>query len=553
MKWFTSLSISNRLIFNIIFAVLCIVTTTYFYIHDKRETLIEDRKHELEVLVKSTRSLVKSYHEQYRRGELSEIEAKQAAIKAVDILRFSESGYFMLVDPQGTMINHPIKKSMNGQDIRGLKDVNGKLFMIDAIETAQQPGGGFHEYMWPKPGSDEAVRKLTGVFMFEPWNWIISTGMYLDDIDEIFWQDSIRSLSIVGLIALVMISISTLTANSIIKPINAMAEQFKHVSENHDLSVKLPENGAGELNMLAHEFNQLIQSFNTSLTKVQLAAKELVSHSQLLSEASEEIARGSNQQNDATNSIAATVEEFSASVDSLAKNADHMRQFSNETGMQSQHGSAAMNETVQHMHDMASSVRGSSSIIGELGTLSENIQDIINVIQIVAEQTNLLALNAAIEAARAGEQGRGFAVVADEVRQLAARTAESSGQISGTIGEIQNYTRRAIENMEQGVTKVDEGLERVGKADDLIRNVQASSSDLGNIIDQVSTALTEQTNASNEMAVRVSDIAQMAETNSQFASQTQRSIKELYALSENLEKNAAGFKLSQCQESLQLA
>ncbi|MFL0796549.1 MAG: methyl-accepting chemotaxis protein [Cellvibrionaceae bacterium] len=543
MSWLTHLSIKRRLLFIIAFALACLGATAGYYQLGERETLTDARKHELKLLVMSAHSMVQGLYDRSVSGELDEDTAKQEAMKILDSLRYAQSGYFMLLDTDGNMINHPTNAKLTGQNVMGLKDANGKSIIRDAINKGRQSNGGYTYYVFPKPGSDAPVPKITYSREFEPWNWVLSTGVYVDNIDETFWENARRSLMVFFVIAAIMGSISFITVRSIVNPVNNMISQFSRVAETKDLTVRMPVEGSRELCSLAKAFNELIVSFHESVDDVQNSSTELLTHVRMLTDAAENISNSSNQQHEATTSIAATVEQFSVSVDNLSRNADEMRELAHGAGEQSKAGSSTMNETVGQMQHIAESVRDSSEIIAELGTLSGNIQEIINVIQSVAEQTNLLALNAAIEAARAGDQGRGFAVVADEVRQLAARTAESSGQISSTIGQIQGSTQNAMDNMSTGVTKVDEGLSKVNETDQVIRNLQASSTDLIAIIDRVSSSLSEQTNASNEMAGRVTDIAKMAETNRDIASQTREAIRQLNDLAEHLEENTARFKL----------
>lgn len=543
MNLFSTLSIRQRLIFNIALALLCLFLAMLFNLNDKRNTMVADRQHELQVLLEVTHSLVNSFHTQYENGNLNEETSKNRAIAALDKIRFGESGYINLITMDGIVINNPIKKELNGKNLSNFKDSHGNYAIADAVKVAKANAVGFHEYYWPKPNSDKAVRKLASAKLFEPWDWVLSVGVYADDIEAVFWSDALRSILTIGLIGAALLVISYITANSIIHPISSMTSQFIQISKSKDLTIQLKESGAKEMKILAREFNHLNNSFSSALKEVQESTRDLLNQTHILSEASNQIAASSNKQKDATSSIAATIEEFSTTVDNLAHNADHMRKLSSTSADQSQKGSESMKETVTRIKVIAENVQGSSKVIGELGTLSEKIQDIVNVIQSVAEQTNLLALNAAIEAARAGEQGRGFAVVADEVRQLAARTAEASGQISGTIAEIQNCTQTAMSQMANGVEKVELGIERVMEADEIIHNLQVSSKDLGRIVGQVSSALGEQTNSSNEMSIRVSEIADMSETNSRVAMQTQQSIQQLYTLVEKLEHNTAQFRL----------
>ena len=192
---------------------------------------------------------------------------------------------------------------------------------------------------------------------------------------------------------------------------------------------------------------------------------------------------------------------------------------------------------------IAETVQASATQIGELGQHAEQISSIVGVIKGIAEQTNLLALNAAIEAARAGEQGRGFAVVADEVRLLAQRTANSTQEITEMVDKIQLGTREAVSSMDVGVNQVKSGVEQAQQAGEAIVNIRTSSGNVVRVVDQISLALREQTAASQDVARNVERIAQMSQQNSQAVEETTETARSLQQLAQNLEQQVNVFRL----------
>ncbi|MGP0208772.1 methyl-accepting chemotaxis protein [Pseudomonas sp. NCHU5232] len=240
--------------------------------------------------------------------------------------------------------------------------------------------------------------------------------------------------------------------------------------------------------------------------------------------------------------MAATVEELTVSINHVADNANEAHSLSSESGHQSAEGGAVIQETLGSMQRIADTVQGAAAQIAELGQHSDQISSIVNVIKDIADQTNLLALNAAIEAARAGEQGRGFAVVADEVRLLAQRTANSTQEITEMIKKIQSGTRNAVSNMEVGVEQVNGGLVQAGQAGDAIVSIRTASERVVGVVDQISLALREQTVASQDVARNVERIAQMSVENSEAVSDTSRTAHELQQLAVSLEKTVALFR-----------
>jgi methyl-accepting chemotaxis protein len=240
--------------------------------------------------------------------------------------------------------------------------------------------------------------------------------------------------------------------------------------------------------------------------------------------------------------MAATVEQLTVSINHVADNANEAHGLSSDSGRQSAEGGAVIQETLASMQRIADTVQGAAAQIAELGQHSDQISSIVNVIKEIADQTNLLALNAAIEAARAGEQGRGFAVVADEVRLLAQRTANSTQEITEMIKKIQLGTRSAVSNMEIGVQQVSSGVEQASQAGDAIVSIREASGRVVGVVDQISLALREQTVASQDVARNVERIAQMSMENSEAVADTSRTAQGLQQLALSLEKQVASFR-----------
>ncbi|WP_420713172.1 methyl-accepting chemotaxis protein [Pseudomonas sp. zfem001] len=241
--------------------------------------------------------------------------------------------------------------------------------------------------------------------------------------------------------------------------------------------------------------------------------------------------------------MAATVEELTVSINHVADNANEAHGLSSESGRQSAEGGTVIQSTLSSMQRIADTVQGAAVQISELGQHSDQISSIVNVIKEIADQTNLLALNAAIEAARAGEQGRGFAVVADEVRLLAQRTANSTQEITEMIKKIQTGTRNAVGNMEIGVQQVSSGVEQANQAGDAIVTIRQASERVVGVVDQISLALREQTVASQDVARNVERIAQMSMQNSEAVADTASTARDLQQLALSLERQVDYFKL----------
>jgi methyl-accepting chemotaxis protein len=262
-----------------------------------------------------------------------------------------------------------------------------------------------------------------------------------------------------------------------------------------------------------------------------------------LSSAAEQVAASSAQQSQATSSMAAAVEEMTVSISTVSASATEAHGTAVDAGNTSEQGGQIIGKTVDEMGVIAGTVQTASSVIEKLGEKSEQISSVVQVIKDVADQTNLLALNAAIEAARAGEQGRGFAVVADEVRKLAERTAQSTADISGMVGEIQQSAKEAVEEMKRVVDQVGQGQALAQDAGTHILGIREGSGKVADAISEISNALKEQTTASQEIAKNVEAVAQMTDENNAAAATTASSAEQVRELSQGIVETLQRFKV----------
>jgi methyl-accepting chemotaxis protein len=322
----------------------------------------------------------------------------------------------------------------------------------------------------------------------------------------------------------------------------ALVNALGHLAKG-DLSHKLKLTGKDDFAWLAYEYDCARKSLVRLVKDLSQHATNVSEFSSQLAEASQEISLSTRQQSDAASSIAAAIEEMATSATHVADNAQQARLLTSEAGEASQEGTGVIGKVVEEVNNIAQSVQASSSVVEELGTQSDKIRSIVKVINDVAEQTNLLALNAAIEAARAGEQGRGFAVVADEVRNLAERTADSTKEISAMIEAISAGTSQAVDSMQQGAVKVENGVSLAQEAGATITSIDERTQRVVMTVNGISHATEEQRNAVNEIARHVEQIAQMAQSNTGATHRTGETASQLSALSRDLQASVARFSL----------
>ncbi|PKM33906.1 MAG: chemotaxis protein [Gammaproteobacteria bacterium HGW-Gammaproteobacteria-12] len=345
-----------------------------------------------------------------------------------------------------------------------------------------------------------------------------------------------------GLMATVLaISVAFALSRSIAGRLQQVVEVARDIAQGR-LDSRIERAGRDEIGVLLDAFATMQERLREMIGQIRAGAGQLVEAAQNISSVSTQLSVSTQEQSQAASSMAATVEELTVSINHVADNANEAHGLSSDSGRQSAEGGAVIQETLVSMQRIADTVQGAAVQIAELGQHSDQISSIVNVIKEIADQTNLLALNAAIEAARAGEQGRGFAVVADEVRLLAQRTANSTQEITEMIKKIQLGTRSAVSNMEVGVQQVSSGVEQASQAGDAIVAIRQASASVVGVVDQISLALREQTVASQDVARNVERIAQMSMENSEAVADTSRTAQGLQQLALSLEKQVASFR-----------
>ncbi len=294
---------------------------------------------------------------------------------------------------------------------------------------------------------------------------------------------------------------------------------------------------------LPKAFDRMQKRLREMIQQISEAANQLVVSVQQISGASEQLSGAIQEQSTSASMMAATIEELTVSIHHVSENADEAHQLASRSGEQSKDGARVIENTLSSMNGIARTVQHSSTQVAGLGQHSEQISSIISVIQGIADQTNLLALNAAIEAARAGEQGRGFAVVADEVRLLAQNTGKSTKEIAIMIEKIQAGVRETVESMRGGVLEVSQGVETAGTAGAAIVEIRDSSEKVLQVVDQISFALREQTMASQDVARNVERSAQMAEMNNVSVQELLKTSGGLKSLATSLQHEVSKFQL----------
>lgn len=337
--------------------------------------------------------------------------------------------------------------------------------------------------------------------------------------------------------------ITFLVARNIVGALTTMRSTIVEVAQSNNFTLRAQVRGRDETSQTARAFNQLLDKLQVSLREVLNNADQLTQVADSAYNASRHVSASSTSQSEAATLIAAAVEQMSVSIGQVSESTQDALLRAQQAGETASQGSAIITRNTLEMDLIASTVSDTGTTITDLGQQSDKISMVMQVIRDVAEQTNLLALNAAIEAARAGEQGRGFAVVADEVRKLAGRTSVSSDEIAQVVATIQASAREAMTRMLSVTDRVVAGRQLSDQVADRMQTIRVSASQVGDAIDLIASAIDQQNTATQDIARRVEWVARMSEENSQSASQTSEISSQLNTLARSLQATAGQFRV----------
>ncbi|MBC8019252.1 MAG: methyl-accepting chemotaxis protein [Verrucomicrobia bacterium] len=509
-----------------------------------RGLIMEEKQATVSYLVQETTSLLVSFQKQIEAGTLTKEDAQKQAAERISAIRYDGSNYLWINDLGPKMVMHPIKPELNGKDLSENKDPNGKALFVEMAKVCRDKGKGFVEYAWSKPGSAQPVPKISYVELYQPWGWIIGTGIYIDDVTAHVRQIQIGiGIALLGILAL-SILLAWLVSRTITGPIKAVVETIKDIAEGEgDLTRRLPIIGKNEIGELSEWFNTFIGKLHGIINQVSGSSLQLASSSLQLQQTSHEMTESIAQLSSQSTSLATAGEEMSATSGDIASNCHHAATNAGGATQKASQGAVVVSQSIAIMNTIAERVKNAAGTVDALGVRSEQIGAIIGTIEDIADQTNLLALNAAIEAARAGEQGRGFAVVADEVRALAERTTRATKEIGEMIKAIQKETKAAVTSMEQSVTQVEQGTSHAADSGRSLQEILDIINDVTEQISQIATAAEEQTATTREISSNVMNLNDLAQQNDHALHETAIAANDVSRQAEELKQLVGQFRL----------
>lgn len=544
MKTLRSMSISRRLSLILLVAVAMLVILGLLMLRQLHGDLYLAKAQKTQHVVQTAAGVLAYYQGLEAAGTLSREAAQQQALQVVRGLRYDKDDYFWINDLGPKMIMHPANPKLDGQDLSAVRDPDGFAVFNEMVALARSQGAGSVDYRWPKPGASEPVAKTSYIQLFKPWGWIIGSGVYIDDVQAEFARQ-VRDASLLGLgIAVLMALLVLLIARSIARPLQDAVQAMGNIASGEsDLTRRLDTHGRDELTYLGEHFNRFNGKLQGVIGQLQGAAHALAQSASHVGDNAGQAQARSVQQSLQMDQVATAVNEVTYAVQDVAKTAEQAANEMHAAQVQVDHGQQAIHGSLQQIDRLSSTIDQAVQVIRELAGHSTRIGGVLEVIRSIAEQTNLLALNAAIEAARAGEQGRGFAVVADEVRLLAQRTAQSTAEIQTMIEHLQGQSEAAVKAIDTSSEASRQTVQQAREAGTSLDAISQALNNLTALNASIASATLQQAHVVEEINRNVLDTAGLSQQTAEAARQSSDAGASLARLSEDLEQLLRQFKV----------
>lgn len=474
---------------------------------------LDSRREYLQHLTETAYGILEGQEAQAKAGTISREEAQKRAVELLKTIRFGKSGYFYVFTREPRIVTVPIKPEMEGKLVDTFKDAKGSSIYVELSRLGQNPEGGFLEWYFSKPGKDGSFPKLGFVKCFEPWGWNIGTGVYIDDLQA---QMRLLTATILGVLILLSAGLF-IVVRVFVKKMTLPLHELVEGLRNSDLTRTIAIGTQDEIGQAAQAFNTYNAGLRDKVNDISGFATRVASGSTELSATADEMTR-------AVQEIAKVSEELKVAGERVTQSMGELAETAAQVAQHTREGQEESRNAVAETASSATAGEGAARDMGEIQAATGQIVKAVQVIQDIARQTNLLSLNAAIEAAKAGAQGKGFAVVAEEVRKLAERSRASAQEIeqfiqrtqeavSGGVASVQS-TMQSLDEIRQRITGVAARIEQIGN----FSSGQAqTSATVTRMMADTSQGLAQNATATHELAATVQEIAKTSEDLAQVA------------------------------------
>ncbi|MDH2431788.1 methyl-accepting chemotaxis protein [Pokkaliibacter sp. MBI-7] len=536
------ISIYKKIMLLTALMALLVIYTACYNLLTLHGQILEERKLQSQGIVEQATSLIGYYASQAVQGNLTLPEAQQRARDALSAMRYGDNNYVFILSEQGTFVMHPLLPKLEGQRLSAVKDAKGTVFLPALVSTAQQQGEAFSQYYWSRDGKAAAVPKLTYAKAAPAWGWVAATGIYLDDVDNLFWREARKFVAILLGAFLVIAYLSREINLSISQPLRAALAVIEHMAGGN-LTRRLNHHSRDELGQLSQQLDQSLDSLQAMISAMHVQAHNLNQNSAELSATAVQSSKGIEQQHSETHLLVTAMQEMAATALEVSQHATNTAQTTQQVSERAEAGQLLVQKNIEQITALAKAIEASATTVTMLEKQGEEVGVILQQITSISDQTNLLALNAAIEAARAGEQGRGFAVVADEVRTLAMRTRQSTEEITQLNERLRQACQDAVASMHQGLQQAQCSVSQTEETSAHFEVIAGKISEIRDMNAMVATAVQQQSCVADEMSRSLVSIATIAEQTDSGAKHIAQQSRQVAQSAETLQQWTTRFNV----------
>jgi methyl-accepting chemotaxis protein len=483
-------------------AIIGIVVLTASFLWMERNALLQERQIGARQAVETAYGVITYYQRQAESGVLTEEQAKKQAMDAIRGMRYSGQEYFWVNDMTPRMLMHPIKPELEGKDLAGMKDPNGLKLFVAFVDTvkASPTHDGYVYYLWPKPGVEQPVQKVSYVKAFTPWGWILGSGVYLDTVDAVVWEQAGDFALAAAILALVLLVLGRVLSRRLVRQLGGEPDDVIRIADRMsqgDLRVEIPVRPGDEASLM-HAMRLMRDGIAQAVAQVRQGTEWIGQSVGQIVHGNLELSARTEQQAASLQETAASMEQITSTVGHNAANAQQANTLAATASEVASRGGQTVSRVVETM--------------GEVNASTRQMSDIVGVIDSIAFQTNILALNAAVEAARAGEQGKGFAVVASEVRALAQRSSNAAKEIRGLIDSTVQRIQTGAELAEGAGQTMTEVVSSVRRVADIMSEITLASREQASGIEQINLAIGQMDQVTQQNAALVVEAGTAAQS-----------------------------------------
>lgn len=538
-------SIKARLIGLLVCVFFSILLILFLALKSNKEGIQQERFLKTQNVVEVAHDVISHFYNLTVTGELAKAQAQKFAKDTIRDMRYSQVEYFFIQDYNAIPVMHPIVPALEGQDVKDKTDANGLPIFAEITRVGKNEGQGFIKYVWPKPGSEEPVPKVAFVKGFDNWGWVIGSGVYLDDIDTQFYESAKFFIGVCLTLLCLTFALSYFILKSIVTPLTQIQNTLRGIADGEgDLTITLSENGNDQITSIARAYNRFTQRLSETLTHATSLFAQVDNKSGDLKLSAETALKVSEERADVFLSISEVIDQIKETETHVKQHTSDSLSLAHDAKSKAQESRISIENTMKTTQQLSDELDVSVKSVVQLESESQNIGAVLDVISGIAEQTNLLALNAAIEAARAGEHGRGFAVVADEVRGLASRTQSSTEEIQSMINKLQKGASDAEHRITSGHEKFKLAAQEISLTAESLYSIITSVDEISKTGDLIASSVASQSGSINELSHMNIKVASLSQT---AASQNQENVhhcEDLVSVSDNAKEVISTFKLN---------